>query len=65
MALRNKCSKISRHSENHMGNDSKKKNVRCGAATFFKKVIINSMETFAMVFNAMTSVLLAEIYQGD
>jgi len=48
-----------------MGNDSKKKNVRCGAATFFKKVIINSMETFAMVFNAMTSVLLAEIYQGD
>jgi len=48
-----------------MGKDSKEKNVRYGAAAFFKKVIINSMETFVILFNAITSVLLAEIFQGD
>ena len=32
--LRNKCSKISRHSENHMGKESKQKHVRYGAEEF-------------------------------
>jgi hypothetical protein len=50
-----------------MVKDSKKKNVRYGAAAFFKKVIIYGTKTFVMVFNGMTSVLhvLAEICQGD
>jgi hypothetical protein len=48
-----------------MGKNSKQKNVRYGAAEFFKKVIINSTKTVVMAFNGITSVLLAEIYQGD
>ena len=65
MTLRKKRSKISRHSENHMGKESKQKNVQNGAAAFFKSVIINSMKTFVIVFNWMTTALLAEICQGD